>query len=143
MQTDSKQIYKELAQETGKSEQIYKDIGNFIWAETYAMIRRPQSLITKLKGIGSWHLRRKRMTILVEDHPLMHSERTKEDFTNEKSYDDWLWRKELRTNFAARLKDYEDYVTLRNNIRELRRKKNEDSVLLETTKREDQSSPPS
>lgn len=123
MQTDNKQIYKELAEETGKSEQVYKDVGNFIWAETYAIIRHPQFLITKLKGIGSWHLRRKRMSQLIENHPLMHKERKREDFTNEANYEDWVWRSELRSNFTNRLKDYDEYVALRDSIRELRRKK--------------------
>ena len=68
MQTNHLDIYKMVAEEKGVSEQIYKDIGSFIFKETASMIKNPESLILKLKGIGSWHLRKKRMEMVISEH---------------------------------------------------------------------------
>lgn len=121
MQTDSKQIYKELADETGKSEQIYKDVGNFIFTETYSMVREPLSLITKLRGIGAWNLRRKRIMTLLNDYPMINVDKERGDFTTDSQYQEYLSRLDLRALFADRMKEYDEYVSLKKDIQTIRR----------------------
>ena len=56
MQSDYKEIARLTAQRTNKPEQIYKDISNFVYSSLYNTLRKPKSLIIKLKGVGSWYL---------------------------------------------------------------------------------------
>lgn len=130
MQSNYRLIYKELADEKGKPEQLYKDVGNFIFQETYDILRHPTSLITKLKGIGSWHLRKKRMDIIVSEWV----EKTFDEFSSQYSIDEYNQKKAQYELFKERLKDYEEYLAIK---REIRKKRNESQVLLEPNKRED------
>lgn len=135
MQSDHKEIYKLTSIRTGKSEEMYKELGNFVFANLYSFFRRPSSLIVKLKGVGSWYLRRKRMEILVGYYPPDFS-RKKEDFPSEQSILKWENKVEIYNLFTERLKDYEKYTELRNQIRQ---KRNETQVLLRPLNGEDQS----
>ena len=134
MQSDHKQVYKLTSQRTGKSEQMYKDLGNFVFTDTMHSLKRPTHLILKLKGIGSWHLRKKRMEIIVAEQPHRLDEKVREDFYMEVEYIEYLNKKEQYLIFVERLKDYEKYISLRN---ELRNKRHETTSLLEPNKGED------
>lgn len=135
MQGDYKQIYKQLSVETGKPEQLYKDIGNYIFQETYNMLRKPTNLIVKLKGVGSWHLRKRRMEIVVKDYPDRTIERQREEFDSDEAYLKYRQKKEQYDTFVERLKDYEKYLSIKKEIRTLR---NETQILLEPDKGEDE-----
>lgn len=132
MQSDYKQIYKMTALRTGKDEQRYKEIGNFVFANLYSFFKKPTDLIVKLKGIGSWYLRRKRMEILVGYYPPDFS-RAPEDFPSEQSILKYENKVEIYNLFTDRLKDYEKYSQLRKEIRE---KRNETQTLLQPPNRE-------
>lgn len=134
MQSDYKQVYKFTAKRTGKSEQMYKDLGNFVFSELASNMKRPTHLIIKLKGIGSWHLRKKRMEIVVTEFPQRNEEKTKEDFPFEVAYQIYLDKKEEFKIFLERLKDYDQYISLRN---EIRKKRHENTTLLEPSEGED------
>ena len=134
MQSDHKEVYRLTALKTGKSEQLYKDIGNFVFTELASMLKKPSSLIVKLKGVGSWHLRKKRMDIVIEEYPHMIKERSREEFTSEIDYNNYLNKKEMYLNFQERLKEYDEYISIR---RQVRIKRNENSILLEPDKGED------
>lgn len=127
MQSDYKQIYKELKEENGLDTDIYKDIGSFVFKETYDMIRNPKSLIIKLKGVGSWFLRKSRMEIIVEDFPERGREIPREQFTNEIDYIKYVEKKRQYDLFVERLKDYEKYLKIKKDVRE---KRNKTQVLL-------------
>lgn len=120
------------AERTGKSEQMYKDLGNFIFTETQSMLKKPKSLITKLKGVGNWYLRKKRMQIVTENYvePIIT------EFTSEDSLRIINDRKEQYNIFMERLKDYENYLSMKKEIRE---KRHENQVLLESNNRKDKS----
>lgn len=127
MQSDHKQVYKLTSQRTGKSEQMYKDLGNFVFTEVYNLLRKPKSLILKLKGVGSWHLRKKRMEIIVQDCPDRGLVKTREDFESDGSWNEYLDKHIQYNIFKERLLDYDEYLTIKKQVRE---KRNETQVLL-------------
>lgn len=122
MQSDNNQVYRLTAERTDKPQQFYKDIGNFVFAQLYAMQREPNSLIIKLKGVGSWHLRKKRMEIIVNEFPERNKERTRADYSNDVDYQKYLDKKRVYNLFIERLKDYEEYLSLKRKVNEERRK---------------------
>jgi len=134
MQSNHLDIYRQVAEKTGKSEQMYKDIGSFIFKETSQMLKNPTSLILKLKGVGSWYLRRKRMQIVVSEYPDRAEVRPREEFGSDVSYEEYLQKHNQYLNFQERLKEYDKYLELKRFIRE---KRNETQVLLEPDPGED------
>ena len=133
MQTNHQDIYAMLVLEKGGNEQMYKDIGSFIFKETSQMLKNPTSLILKLKGLGSWHLRKKRMEIVVNEWTDRGQVKTREDFTSDFSFNTYL-EKHLRfLNFQERLKEYDKYLAIK---QEIRKKRYETQILLEPNKGE-------
>lgn len=135
MQTNHLDIYETLAKEKGKSEQTYKDIGSFIFRETSKMLKEPTSLILKLKGVGSWHLRKKRLEIVVNEWEDRSVKRPREEFPSELAYSVYLEKHYRYINFQQRLKEYEKYLAIKKQIRE---KRYETQTLLEPLNREDE-----
>lgn len=118
-----------VALQTGKSEQMYKDIGSFIFKETARMLKEPSSLILKLKGVGSWHLRKKRMEIFVGEF----TEPTHDQYTSKQTLQEWEEKRARFHNFIERLKEYEKYLAIK---AEVRKKRYETQTLLEPKKEE-------
>ena len=133
MQTNHLDIYAELAKEKGTSEQTFKDIGSFVFRETAKMLKEPTSLILKLKGIGSWHLRKKRMEIFIKEYPHFGENLTREDFPSDASYENHAEKHQMYINFQQRLKEYEKYLEIKSKIR---KKRYESQTLLEPVNRE-------
>lgn len=131
MQSDHKEIYKLTAKRTEKAEQTYKDLGNFVFASLAANLRKPKSLIIKLKGVGSWYLRKRRMEVTVAQRE-PHIDR--KQFDTEDQLREWLEKKEMYNIFKARLVDYEEYIKDRNTVRKIRY---ETQIPLEPITRED------
>jgi len=131
MQTNHLDVYKMVAEETGKSPEMYKDIGSFIFKETARLLKEPNSLILKLKGVGSWHLRKKRLEIFVEEF----TEPTHDQWTSAQTLKEWEEKRIRLANFKERLKEYEKYLSIK---KEVRVKRNEDQVLLEPNSGEDE-----
>lgn len=131
MQTDHKQIVKMTAERTGKNEQMYRDISSFVFTEVQHLLKKPKSLILKLKGVGSWHLRKRRMEIVVDEYkePLV------DEFTSLQSLLEFKERRDRYEMFKERLKDYEEYLAIK---KQVRLKRNETQVLLQPNKGEDQ-----
>ena len=124
-----------LAEENGGNEQLYKDIGSFVFKETASMIKNPESLILKLKGIGSWHLRKKRMEIVVNEWTDRAKIKTREDFSSEVAYMNYLDKHTQYMNFKERLEEYDRYLQLK---QEIRKKRHETQILLEPDNGEDE-----
>lgn len=126
-----------VSEETGKPEELYNAIGSFILKETSRMLNNPTSLILKLKGVGSWHLRKKRMEIVVNEWTDRSQPKSREEFDSDLAFENYR-KKHLRyINFQQRLKDYERYLALKKEIRLIR---NETQVLLQPPNREDEGS---
>lgn len=135
MQTNQQDIYKTLAEEKGKSEQTYKDIGSFIFRETSKMLKEPTSLILKLKGVGSWHLRKKRMEIIISEFPERGLVLPREDFPSDDAYSTYIDRHKQYMNFLERMKEYEKYLAIKTKIR---KKRYESQTLLQPTEGQDE-----
>lgn len=135
MQTNHLDIYKTLAKETGDSEQMYKDIGSFVFRETSQMLKEPTSLILKLKGVGSWHLRKKRLEIVVNEWTERGKIRMRNEFSSDLAYGIYLEKHLQYINFQERLKEYEKYLSLKKQIRE---KRYATQVLLQPNNGEDE-----
>lgn len=134
MQSDWKEVYRLTAERTGKSEQRYKDIGNFVFKSLYRHLRRPKSLITKLKGIGTWYLRKKRMEIVIKYFP-PDFEKKPEDFKHPLSLLEYENKMEIYQLFQERLKEYDVYIEERTKTR---KKRYETQTLLTPVPRENQ-----
>lgn len=93
------------------------------------MLSDPKSLIIKLKGVGSWYLRKRRMEIVVSEFTEFE-DRPREEFDTDYGYNSYLERKIRYNVFVERLKDYEKYLVIRKEVRE---KRNEQSYLLTST----------
>lgn len=107
---------------------MYKDIGTFIFKETSHLLKEPTSLILKLKGVGSWHLRKKRMEIVVNEWTDRSEVKTREDFTSDSAYETYLEKHLQYINFQQRLLEYDKYLEIKHQIR---KKRNETQSLLE------------
>jgi hypothetical protein len=117
MQSTSKEIYKLTAERTGKSQEVYKDIGNFILLETYQTLRKPKSLITKLKGVGFWFLRKKQLEQRVAQYPKGYEEKIESDFDSITNYQAYLERREVFIIFKRMLVDYDKYISKKREIK--------------------------
>lgn len=110
------------SQRTGKSLQTYTDVGNFIQKELSDKLRKPSTLIIKLKGIGTWYLRKMRMEIMLSLFPDYYEIEGYNDFPSEDALKNFTNKQELYKIFKERLKDYEKYLELKRFIREERNK---------------------
>lgn len=118
MQSDKNEIYKITAERTGELAELYKNVGDFIFKALADQMRRPQSIIIKLKGLGYWYLRKSRMDAVADQRiPYKHDA-------------------ELQSIFKERLKEYNKYIEIRN---EIRRKRDERIKDLGFDNREDES----
>lgn len=121
MQTDYKHLYKLAAEKHGTPEQLYKDLGNFVFSQLYKEMRRPQKLILKLRGVGKWILRRKRMKYIIENFPLDH-DHYEQNSEHLSSYTLFKYenKKEIHELFEQRLQDYDHYIQQREETRKIR-----------------------
>jgi hypothetical protein len=117
MQTDYKDLYKEAAIKAGGDPELYKDLGNFIFAETSKRLRRPKKIITKLKGIGYWYMRKVRLEILLSEFP-KNFHVTNEDFKPNLGFLKGEDKKEVFQIFNQRKKEYDEYISKRNEKRQ-------------------------
>lgn len=133
MQTDNKELYRLTADRTGKPEQLYKDIGNAVFTELARTFRSPKTLITKLKGVGTWYLRRSRMKIKLQYYPI-DFDRTEADFDTKDGFLKHENKVTIYRLFQQRLADYEEYVRIRD---ETRKKRHETQRLIQPVNRQD------
>lgn len=116
MQSDIKQITKITSKRTNIEENLYLSVANFVFSELHSIMRRPPSLIIKLKGIGYWFLRKARMQKIVDENP-PDFDKKEEDFKYFLEHIANENRKEVYAIFLERLKDYEKYLEKKGKIR--------------------------
>lgn len=117
MQSNVKDIARLTSERTGVPEQEYKDMLDVVFHTLYKKLRRPNSLIVKLKGVGSWYLRRKRMVEMVEKYP---PKAPKDNGFKDLALFKYENRVEIYEIFKKRLVEYEEYINERNEIRKKR-----------------------
>lgn len=129
MQSDYKEITKLTSLKTGIDEQVYKDLCNFLFLKTSNEMKKPKNLIIRLRGIGSWFLRMKRLKIKLGLY-----EKNNEPDWSESIGIDGKEIPEIIRIFKDRLSDYGRYIEKRNEIKKIR---NESRLHLQTINRED------
>lgn len=121
MQSDDKSIYDLTSKRTGKPTQLYKDVGTFVFSSLYEKLRKPKSLIIKLKGVGTWYLRKKRMETLMSYYPEDYDKKEVDvEIMSPLSILNYENKREMFLLFKERLAEYDRYITLRNEIRQER-----------------------
>lgn len=93
-----------------------------MFQETARMMKNPQTLIIKLKGIGNWYLRKKRMDIVVNEWTDRSQVKVREDFTSDVAYEEYSEKHRRYIIFQERLKDYDAYLALKKEITDERRR---------------------
>ena len=131
MQSDYKELVKLTSWRTGVNERIYKDLCNFLFAKTAEEMKKPKNLIIRLRGVGSWFLRMKRLKIKIALYEEFHSP----DWGQSIGVDGEEIPEVMKI-FRDRLKDYEKYVEKRKLIKGLR---NEYKANIQSSNREDKS----
>jgi hypothetical protein len=99
---------------------LYKDLGTFVQKEVSEALKKPTALINKVRGLGYWYLRKKRMEKAIACYPPYYDIEGYNDFDSESSFLKFLNKQELYKIFKARLKDYEKYLEVRKTIKEKR-----------------------
>ena len=87
-----------------------------------------------MKGVGSWHLRKKRMEIIVNEFPERGLVRERHEFSNEHAWNEYLERHAQFKVFKERLEDYDKYLAIK---RQVNAKRRETQVLLTPTSTEE------
>jgi len=116
MQSNNKEIYEFTAERTKQPMDLYKTVGELVFSSLYANLRRPQCLIIKLKGVGSWFLRKRRMEIILEYFP-PDFDKNPAEFTHPLQVIAYENKVEIYNILKARMIEYEDYIKLRDSIR--------------------------
>jgi hypothetical protein len=120
MQSDSKEIYRLTAERTGLNEQLYADIGNFVQKDIHEQMKKPKSLILKVKGIGFWYLSKKRLSDILSYFPLHYDIEGYNDFPSEQTFLRFVNKQELYKILKARLRDYDEYLRVKAEIKKLK-----------------------
>lgn len=137
MQSDIKNIYRLTAARTGRAEQMYKDLGNFVQQEIYNSLRKPKSLIIKVKGLGYWYLRKKKMQDFIRMYPPYYDIEGFNDFESEAALKKFENKQELYLILKARLEDYKKFLDKKS---ETKQKRNEFNQISEDQKDSNESS---
>lgn len=139
MQTDHNELYRKTAERTGKSEDKYKEIGNFVFKALNSEMARPKTLIFKLKGVGSWYLRKTRIEKTVELFPPNFDKVIEQG-------DEWYHKLkviqhenkiEIYNIFKERIEDYKRYVEQKSKIRKIRNETQQELIPPETSEDND------
>lgn len=129
MQSDNNEIYRLTAERTKEDQDLYKDIGNYIFKSLYNNMKNPKSIILKLKGLGYWYLRKTRIEFIVKKE--YTKPKQKEGFFGDLAIDEYNNKIRLQNVFKERLVEYEEYVRIKKEVKKLR------NEYLESINRED------
>lgn len=128
MQSDHKEIYRLTSARTQVPVETYKLVGTFVQKAIYDTLRDPPKLIIKIKGLGRYYLRRKRMKITIDMYPPHYHEGKTPEFDTERAFLNYLDRKKIFDLFSSRLKDYDTYIEKRDRIKKLRAEYEKNSI---------------
>lgn len=131
MQSDYKELVKLTSWRTGVNEQVYKDLCNFLFTKTAEEMKKPRNLIIRLRGVGSWFLRQKRLKIKLS----LYEQYNEPDWGQSIGIDGEEIPEIIKI-FKERLEDYKRYVEKRAEIKKLR---SEYKANLQPSDREDKS----
>lgn len=122
MQADWQELYRLTAARTGKDEALYKAVGNFVLQAAHNHLDNPPSLIIKLKGIGYWFLKRRRLLDVIAAYPVYYDVPGYDNFVSEEARQKFKKKLVRYNTFKARIADYERYLARK---QELKQRKDE------------------
>lgn len=121
MQANIKSIIKDVAKKENMDADLLQAVASTVFKELRLNQEKPKSLIIKLKGIGSWFLRKQQMErklAFLEEY-YHYSEHNTPDDKSEKTAKYWE-NKEIKEVLEERLKDYDRYLSGKNEVKRQR-----------------------
>lgn len=122
MQITSKEIYKKVSVDNNIPIELIKNIGDYVFNELYQFMQSPTALIVKVKSLGSWYLRKKKLEEFIFRH---HTSFTKDEipeFSREESLERYLKQKAQYEVLLDRWEEYQRYKEKKEEIKEIRNK---------------------
>ncbi len=120
MQATSKELYKEVSTSTGRELALVKSVGDAVFQGMFFFTKHPESLIFKVKGLGYWHMRKKKLDNYIHKYYGTYTGEYISD--DEKAMREFLNNKRQFQILLERQKEYDVYLEKREKIKEIRYK---------------------
>lgn len=118
MQSNIKTICKSLAKDKNLNEDLLKAVASSVFKELHDVQNLPPNLIIKLKGVGSWFLRKQQMErkiAFLEEEYKYSTEPPPTEMVGK------YWEnKAIKELLEKRLEDYKTYLEQKSNMRQRR-----------------------
>lgn len=124
MQRVINDVYKKVGEDTNKSYDLIKSVGDSVFKNLLANIKKPECLILKVKGLGSFYLRKAKLAAYIESYRRFYTDPTYErtQLAIQESPETYENKQKQYFNFCERLKDYDRYLDKKKIIKEIRNK---------------------
>ena len=124
MQRVINDVYKTVSEDVNKSYDLVKSVGDSVFANLLANIKKPEKLILKVRGLGSFYLRKAKLASYIESYRRFYTDPTYErtQLAIAESLETYENKQKQYQNFCERMEDYERYVAKKKDIREIRNK---------------------
>ena len=122
MQVTSKELYKEIAENTKRELSLVKSIGDAVFQELSSFFRNPNALICKLKGVGFWYMRKKKLNEYIIKWDSYYMQSPIPTLKNEEAQKVYLYGRNQFNILLDRQKQYELFLLKKQKIREIRHK---------------------
>lgn len=122
MQATSKELYANVVSNTGKDPALIKSIGDAVFYRLFTFFKYPESLICKLKGVGFWYMRKKKLNEYIhrwDSYYMMEPPPAYEDLKQMREYEN---NRRQFNILIERQKQYELYLKKKLEIRAIRYK---------------------
>ncbi len=137
MQALLNHIYKSVSTKSNKDYDLVKSVGDAVFKSLLHNIKHPSSLILKVKGIGSFYMRHKKLRFHMESYRDFYTNPENEKQKNAiiQNEEEFLLKQKQYLNLFNRVEDYKRYVAKKKMIKEIR---NKTQPLIEIKKDEDE-----
>lgn len=122
MQATSKELYNKVALSMEKDPKLVKSVGDTVFYRLFMFFKFPDSIICKLKGIGFWYMRKKKLNEYIHRWDSYYTMDPEPVYSDEKVMKDYLSNKKQFNILIERQKQYEAYLIKKLEIREIRYK---------------------
>lgn len=124
MQALLNHIYKSVSIRSGKDYDLVKSVGDAVFKSLLYNIKHPSSLILKVKGIGSFYMRHKKLLLHIESYRDFYTNPENEKQKNAiiQNEEQFFLKQKQYLNLFNRVEDYKRYVAKKKIIREIRSK---------------------
>lgn len=122
MQIVINNIYKGVATNTNREYALVKSVGDSVFESLLKNIKKPKSLILKVRGIGSFYLRKQKLLQYIESYRRFYTDPTYETTIKAISDDaeSYERKRQQYENFCERVEEYKEYSEKRKEIKQIR-----------------------